>query len=237
MMRLMVMATLCLTLVLSCKNPQKADQTQGIEPQPKRMMLSLGDSYTIGQSVAEADRWPNQLARALQEDGIPVEPPRIIARTGWTTTELLTAIRSSQLDSMYDLVTLLIGVNDQFRGLGIDYYRTGFMKLLDQAIALSGNDPQRVVVLSIPDYSVTPFAQNSDTSAIRRELEQFNSLNQSLSLQAGVYYVNITPISKKARLDRSYLANDNLHPSGKMYQEWAVSVLPIARVILEKARP
>lgn len=231
------MVAISLALVISCNNPKNVNQNQGLDSRPGKMILSLGDSYTIGQSVAEAERWPHQLATALQDSGIEVASVRIVARTGWTTSELLAAIQTSQLDSAYDLVTLLIGVNDQFRGLGINSYRTGFLKLLDQAIALAGKDPLRVIVLSIPDYSVTPFAQYSDTAAIRQELDQFNLLNQLLSVQAGVNYVNITPISRKARQDPSYLANDKLHPSGKMYQQWVALVLPIARMILENDLP
>lgn len=219
-------------IIANCGNPKASKDDPNDELPMERTILSLGDSYTIGERVSEAERWPNQLAKALQDSGIQVEPPTIIARTGWTTAELWNGIQNSPIDSSYSLVTLLIGVNDQYRGLGINYYREGFLKLLNKAIELAGNNMNRVIVLSIPDYSVTPFAQRSDTERIRQELDQFNALNQELSLQAGVHYVNITPISRKALKDRTYLASDNLHPSGKMYGEWVELVVPIAYKIL-----
>lgn len=223
--------SIIMIIIAGCGNPKDSNDDPGDELPMAQTILSLGDSYTIGESVSEAERWPNQLAQARQDSGFQVVPPKIIARTGWTTTELLAGIQNSQPDSVYDLVTLLIGVNDQYRGLGINYYRNGFLKLLSKAIQFAGNDTDRVIVLSIPDYSVTPFAQNSDTNKIRQELDQFNALNQELSLQAGVHYVNITPISRKALKDRTYLAPDNLHPSGKMYWEWVELALPIAAKI------
>jgi lysophospholipase L1-like esterase len=232
MIRLLLISLTILFATTMCENPKNSKDNLNIEPPRAKTILSLGDSYTIGQSVSEAERWPNQLAKALQDSGLDVEQPKIIARTGWTTAELWNGIQNSELDSVYDLVTLLIGVNDQYRGLGINYYRDGFVKLLNKAIQFAGNDPNRVIVLSIPDYSVTPFAQGSDTARIRQELDQFNALNQELSLQAGVHYVNITPISRKALKDKTYLALDNLHPSGKMYGEWVELVFPIAKNIL-----
>ncbi len=234
MIRLLLISLTILFATTMCENPKNSKDNLNIETPRAKTILSLGDSYTIGQSVSEAERWPNQLAKALQDSGLDVEQPKIIARTGWTTTELLSGIQNSQLDSVYELVTLLIGVNDQYRGLGINYYRDGFVKLLNKAIEFAGNDRNRVIVLSIPDYSVTPFAQGGDTARIRLELDQFNALNQELSLQAGVYYVNITPISRKALKDKTYLAPDNLHPSEKMYGEWVELVVPIAANILGK---
>lgn len=219
--------------ICSCSNPKNSDENETPKIPEKKTILSLGNSYTIGESVPEADRWPNQLASKLVSRSFSVDKPQIIARTGWTTTELLNGIANSQLNPPYDLVTLLIGVNDQYRGLGINYYRDGFLKLIDKALEFAGNDSSRVIVLSIPDYSVTPFAQSGDTSAIRKELDQFNTLSKQLSLQAGLQYVNITPISRKAREDRTYLASDNLHPSGKMYAEWVEMVLPVAEGILK----
>ncbi|HEX9970920.1 MAG TPA: SGNH/GDSL hydrolase family protein [bacterium] len=232
MIRLFLISLTILFAMIMCNNPKDWNNNQNVKPPTIKTILSLGDSYTIGQSVSKAERWPNQLAQALQDSGLNMEQPKIIARTGWTTAELWNGIQNSQLDSTYDLVTLLIGVNDQYRGLGISYYCAGFLKLLNKAIQFSGNDTDRVIVLSIPDYSVTPFAQAGDTARIRQELDQFNALNQELALQAGVHYVDITPISRKALKDRTYLAPDNLHPSGKMYGEWVGLVFPIADKIL-----
>jgi len=234
--RILILFTMIflVNIVGKCSNPKNSENNEVPEIPGAKNILSLGDSYTIGESVEVENRWPNQLARALCGIGIGVNQPQIIARTGWTTTELLNGVQNSQLDPPYNLVTLLIGVNDQYRGLGINYYRDGFLKLINKAIQFAGNDTSRVIVLSIPDYSVTPFAQGGDTARIRQELDQFNMLNQELSLQAGVHYVNITPISRKARKDRTFLAPDNLHPSGKMYAEWVELVLPIAVEILKE---
>ncbi|MCU0644243.1 MAG: SGNH/GDSL hydrolase family protein [bacterium] len=232
MIRLVLISLTILFVTTMCENPKNSKDNLNIEPLRAKTILSLGDSYTIGESVSESERWPNQLAKALQDSGFNVDQPKVVARTGWTTTELFSGIQNSQLDSVYNLVTLLIGVNDQYRGLGINYYREGFLKLLNKAIEFAGSDRNRVIVLSIPDYSVTPFAQRGDTARIRLELDQFNALNQELSLQASVHYVNITPISRKALKDRTYLAPDNLHPSGKMYGEWVELVVPIAYKIL-----
>ena len=233
MIRTFLLSVIIMFAMLMCENPKGSDNNKNNEPPRLKKILSLGDSYTIGQSVSESERWPNQLAKTLQDSGFNVDQPKIVARTGWTTTELLNGIQNSQLDSIYDLVTLLIGVNDQYRGLGINYYREVFLKLLDKAVEFAGSDSNRVIVLSIPDYSVTPFAQFRDTSAIRQELDQFNVLNKEYSEKAGVHYVNITPISRKALKDRTYLAPDDLHPSGKMYAEWVELVLPIAAATLK----
>ncbi|MBN2013258.1 SGNH/GDSL hydrolase family protein [candidate division KSB1 bacterium] len=218
------------SLFLSCNDAKIADPPIS---EIESIFLALGDSYTIGQSVAVDERWPNQLAEQLTEQSVNIAQPTIIARTGWTTGQLLTAIQSSALSPPYDLVTLLIGVNDQYQGAGINYYRDGFSKLLAKAIELAGNNPQRVIVISIPDYSVTPFAQFQDTTAIRQELDLFNNLNRELSDLNNVHYVNITSISRKAKQDLSYLAPDKLHPSGKMYAEWVDQILPTVLNILK----
>ena len=204
-------------------------------------ILSLGDSYTIGESVAEEERWPVQLAALLREGNIEVELPRIIARTGWTTMDLQAALNEARLDPPldppYDLVTLLIGVNNQYQGRPLDEYREGFAALLDVAIDLAGADPSRVVVLSIPDYAVTPFASEMDTAAISAALEQFNAANREITLRAGVSYVDITPISLGAASDPSLVAGDGLHPSGEMYRAWAELTLPVAAAVLRREKP
>ena len=195
-------------------------------------ILSLGDSYTIGESVPEGDRWPVQLAGLLREAGLEIEPPRIIARTGWTTMDLQAALAESELDPPYDLVTLLIGVNNQYQGLSLEEYREGFAALLEHAIELAGADRTHVVVLSIPDYGVTPFANEMDTATIAAELEQFNAANRAITVSAGVAYVDITPISLGAATDPTLVAEDGLHPSGAMYRAWAELTLPAAERIL-----
>ena len=171
--------------------------------------LALGDSYTIGEGVSPQERWPNQLG---------VGEPEIIARTGWTTDELNAAIDSANPQGPYDLVTLLIGVNNQYRGRGAEEYRREFAALLQRAVGFAGGDPSRVIVVSIPDWGVTPFAANRDRAAIAREIDRFNEINRSEAARARARYADITPISR-ARPD--LIAADGLHPSAAMYKEWA----------------
>ena len=182
--------------------------------------LALGDSYTIGESVDEAERWSNQLADFLKAGGMPTEVT-IIARTGWTTTELWDGIQAQKIAPPYDLVSLLIGVNNQYRGYAIDEYREQFVFLLNKSIEYAGGDPQRVIVLSIPDWGVTPFARGQGGERIARDIDAFNAVNREESEKAGAQYVNITPISREAEHDITLIAPDGLHPSGKMYLEWA----------------
>lgn len=180
--------------------------------------LALGDSYTIGQSVPSDQAFPNQLANQLQ--GFKVNAPTIIARTGWTTDQLIEAIDKSDIKSnTYDVVTLLIGVNDQYGGLSQENYRVKFEQVLNTAIKFAGGIREHVFVLSIPDYGVTPYAHGKD-DVIGPEIDQFNDINREISSNAKVNYVEITGISKLAAHDPSLLADDGLHPSGKMYGMW-----------------
>ncbi len=192
--------------------------------------LALGDSYTIGESVSATERFPVQLTRRLREQGIPIDDPQIIARTGWTTDELERAILQNSPHGSYDLVTLLIGVNNQYRGRDAEEYRREFIRLLERAIALAGNKPTRVMVLSIPDWGMTPFGRNRKN--VSAEIDAFNAINQSEAIARGVHYVNITPISREAENDPSLIAGDGLHPSGKMYSQWVDLLLPIAQHML-----
>jgi lysophospholipase L1-like esterase len=189
--------------------------------------LALGDSYTIGESVEEAERWSNQLAGMLQADGVSAEVT-IIAKTGWTTSELWDGIQAREINPPYDLVSLLIGVNNQYRGNDLAEYREQFVLLLNKAIEYAGGDPQRVIVLSIPDWGVTPFAGNRDSKKIANEINQFNAVSREETEKAGAQYVNITPISRDAVTDPSLIAGDGLHPSRKMYMEWAKLAYPAA---------
>jgi lysophospholipase L1-like esterase len=198
-----------------------------------RRYLALGDSYTIGEGVGVEDRWPVRLAAALRSCGIPIDEPRIIARTGWTTGELLEAMAnaSPQLPADHDLVTLLIGVNDQYRGHGIDAYRSAFDTLLARAVKLGADDCRRVVVVSIPDWSVTPFARSDPRgpAAIAAEIEAFNTVAQRLATAVGAAYLHVTTDSRRAAHDPSLLAPDGLHPSASMYESWVRLILPAAR--------
>jgi lysophospholipase L1-like esterase len=191
--------------------------------------LALGDSYTIGQNVAESQRWPVQLAKLLEQHGAKVELS-VIARTGWTTNELWQAIQQANPPETYQLVSLLIGVNDQYRGGDVDQYRQDFRFLLGKAIAYAGGEPQRVIVLSIPDWGITPYAQNDSrpSAQIAAEIDAFNAVNRDEAQKAGAYYVDVTPVSRTAADDQTLLAGDRLHPSGKMYAAWAQLALPEA---------
>lgn len=194
--------------------------------------LALGDSYTIGEAVAVAQRWPVQLADSLSDAGFIMADPEIIAQTGWTTGELKEGIQSVDPQGPYQLVSLLIGVNNQYRKLDTAAYRLEFKELLQTAISFAGNKPSKVIVVSIPDYGVTPFAQNMDPEKIAAEIDAFNLLNQQETQQAGAAYVNVTPISRQAAFDPSLIAGDGLHPSGKMYKAWVDLIYPAASEIL-----
>lgn len=185
--------------------------------------LALGDSYTIGEAVLQESSFPFQLVRKLRETGLELNDPEIIATTGWTTDELIQAIKEKDIKVNYDLVTLLIGVNNQYRGYSKQNYRAEFKELLQSAISYAAGQPDRVYVISIPDWGVTSFAQKSDRDAakISSEIDAFNVLNKEEALKAGVAYLDITPGSRKASGDPSLLAEDGLHPSGIMYAEWA----------------
>jgi len=195
-------------------------------PQDGLRYLALGDSYTIGESVPAAQSFPYQLATALNAQQLKVSTPTIIARTGWTTDELITAIKDKALTGNYDIVTLLIGVNNQYRGYNINTYRTEFIQLLNTALGYAGGNKKHVFVVSIPDWGVTPFANGRDRQQIAREIDQYNAINKEETLKAGISYTDITPGSRNALNDVSLVAGDGLHPSGKMYGEWVSKLLP-----------
>jgi lysophospholipase L1-like esterase len=180
---------------------------------PHTRYLALGDSYTIGESVPESERFPVQLARALN-----LGDPEIIAKTGWTTDELNAAIDAAHPTGPYDLVTLLIGVNNQYRGRDAEQYRGEFTALLQRAIGFAGGDAKKVVVVSIPDWGVTPFAEGRDRAKIGTEIDRYNAINREETGKAGAKYVDITPVSRGT--DPALFAADGLHPSGKQYTEW-----------------
>ena len=199
-----------------------------------RSFLALGDSYTIGESVLPEERWPVQLAAALRTEGIPVEDPQIIARTGWTTGELDEGIAAADLEPPYDLVTLLIGVNNQYRGYAQEEYRIEFRALLKQAITFANGRPDQVIVLSIPDWGMTPFAELDERAPeiITTEIEAFNTINRAETTLAGAHYVDIFPISQRAYSAPNLIAGDRLHPSARQYTSWMEAVLPVALEIL-----
>lgn len=194
-----------------------------------KRLLALGDSYTIGQSVTETDRFPNQTIRLLQAGGINSMqyPAEIIAQTGWTTQNLLNGITaaSPQPVGPYDIVTLLIGVNNQYQRRDTGEYRIQFTQCLSKAIFFSGNRRDRVFVLSIPDYGATPFG-SSNAAQIALEIDRFNAINKDVCLQLGISYTDITPSTRQAATDPTLVAADGLHPSGKEYAKWAAMLAP-----------
>ncbi len=186
--------------------------------QTKRF-LALGDSYTIGESVLEQHRWPVQLVEQLNKKGYQFQSPKIIATTGWRTDDLKRAIIAANLDKNYDLVSLLIGVNNQYQGKSAEAYEPEFEELLQLAISFAGGDKTKVFIVSIPDYGFTSFGKDKQ-SKISAELDEFNRINKSVAQKLGITYFNITDISRKGFDDPELVAIDNLHPSGKQYSQW-----------------
>lgn len=183
--------------------------------------LALGDSYTIGEQVLLAESFPYQVVQLLRVAGMPVYAPEIIAKTGWTTNELNASIEETTLLPQYDLVTLLIGVNNQYRGLDLAEFKSEFQGLLQKAIRFSGDNTKNVFVLSIPDWSVTSFAEGRDRQQIAREVNEFNYVCRSVTEELLCKYIDIT-FSQRENGDKpEYLAADGLHPSGKEYAKWA----------------
>lgn len=204
----------------------------GTPPPVTAKYLALGDSYTIGEAVTEDQRFPVQLQQKLSEAGVKLPPPEIIARTGWTTDELAENIRQVQPRCSYALVSLLIGVNNQYRGRDTAEYRLQFRDLLQTAADLAGGNSARVIVVSIPDYAYTPFGQGSSASKISQEIDQFNLINLQETRKTSAVYIDITPISRKGLTEPELVAADKLHPSGAMYRLWTELMLPEARRIL-----
>ena len=183
--------------------------------------LALGDSYTIGEGVPVDSSFPYQTVELLNKKGFKVSPPEIIARTGWTTDELMAAINNANLNPPYDVVTLLIGVNNQYRGRTRDEYGQQFRQLLEKAIQLTGNRNSRVFVISIPDWGSTPYAQGRNREQIAKEIDEFNAVNRSITNEKSIVYLDITAGSKEALTDHSLVTMDGLHPSAKEYKRWS----------------
>lgn len=195
--------------------------------------LALGDSYTIGEAVNYTERFPVQLVTELGKKNIRVNQPEFVAVTGWTTANLLAALATKNLPTNYDLVTLLIGVNNQYQGKSLAEYRQEFTLLLNEAIRYAGGNKDKVIVVSIPDYSKTPFAAGSDTAYIAAQIDLFNAANKEITLQKQVKYVDITPISRGSEGSQGLVAQDGLHPSAFQYSLWVKKLLPLAENILQ----
>lgn len=200
---------------------------QSLQPVSPIRFLALGDSYTIGESVSVNERWPNQLSDSLMLRGYITDTLTIIATTGWRTDDLISAITNKNLESKnYNLVALLIGVNNQYQGKPFSQYTTEFPALLDSAIRYAGGDKSKVFVVSIPDYAYTPYGQQStNPSQISMEIDQYNAYNKYVADSLSIQYFDITPISRLGLQQPSLVAGDGLHPSGLQYTEWVKLML------------
>ncbi|GAB3730418.1 SGNH/GDSL hydrolase family protein [Luteimonas pelagia] len=198
--------------------------------------LALGDSYTIGEGVPLSNRWPVRLARALREEGVQMPDPRIIATTGWTTDELSSAMDMEEPLGQWQFVSLQIGVNNQYRGRSVADYRSEFERLLGRAIGLAGGRADRVMVLSIPDWGVTPFAeeQGRDPATVGAEIDAFNAAARDVCASHSVAFVDVTGISRTYGHEPAMLVEDGLHPSAQMYALWMEAALPIARALMHQ---
>jgi lysophospholipase L1-like esterase len=237
MQRILFLVTVSFTAALLSTACKKKDAAIYAPPQINSELyknyLALGDSYTIGQSVAATERFPAQTINLLFKDSLRFNAPEYIAQTGWTTGDLLNALTvSPPSKNSYDFVTLLIGVNNQYQGRSQAEYSAEFTTLLNKAIAYAGNRPKRVAVLSIPDWSVTPYAAGSNAALIALQIDSFNLINKQAALAKGVHYIDITPSTRMAASDPTLIAADGLHPSGKEYAKWALLLAGVMKVVL-----
>jgi lysophospholipase L1-like esterase len=195
--------------------------------QPVRTYLALGDSYTIGEQVSLHESFPYQVVDLFRKRSLPFAAPEIIAKTGWTTDELIAGIEKTELLPVYDLVTLLIGVNNQYRGRASENYSQEFANLLKMSVGFASGKPEQVVVLSIPDWGVTPFAKNRNRQEIAEKIDTFNAINKSIALQNSVHYLDITPGTREAATRQELLASDGLHPSSVEYKRWSEKIVTL----------
>ena len=188
--------------------------------------IALGDSYTIGEGVNEDERWPNQFVDVAYENGVDFDQPMIIAETGWKTYDLLNAINQTNFTKKYDYISLLIGVNNQFNSRPIDEFEEDLNKLMDEMKRIKKNDGS-IIIISIPDWGYTPFGESSDMSDISEQINLFNSSLRKFATTNGLKYVDVTEISRRGINEPDLITNDNLHPSGIMYLEWAKKIYNI----------
>ena len=208
---------ICVVLNIGCSNNKNKND--------KKKFLALGDSYTVGEGIPDSLSWPNQLITEINKNKIHFESPKILAKTGWTSNELLFAIDSINLKETYNYVSLMIGVNDQYDGLGLQNFKIKLKKLIKKALFYSGYNSNNVFVLSIPDWGVTPFAKDRNPNEIMKEINQFNSVIMEVCENEGLKYIDITPISRQAKTNLSLVASDGLHPSEKMYSIWVKKII------------
>lgn len=195
--------------------------------------LALGDSYTIGEGLPITKSFPYHVCQLLRKKGFHINAPEIIAKTGWTTDELLGAIEDYNFSDHYNIITLLIGVNNQYRGRSVEEYKVEFESLLNKAIELSDKKREHVLVISIPDYGKTPFSSTQDTDKITKEIELYNSVNKAVSIQYKVQYLNITTGIDYKESEEELVVDDKLHPSSIVYEKWAELISGIIKSVLK----
>ena len=195
--------------------------------------LALGDSYTIGEGVKDDERWPAHLVRMLGARGVELGPPHYVAQTAWTTDELSDAIDAAKPAGPFDLVTLLIGVNDQYRSRPVSSFEGEFTTLVKRSIAFAGKRADRTIVVSIPDWGATPYAHGRDRGLIGREIEAYNTKAQSIARKLGAHWVDVTESSRAMLQEPELAVADKLHPSGEMYRRWAELIAPVAERALK----
>ena len=222
---LMKISIIAFVLTCSILITMDADAQLRLDRKSTVTFLALGDSYTIGESVPEEGRWPEQLAAALRKQGALVEKPVIIAKTGWRTDQLAQAIAASGTPDSYGLVSLLIGVNNQYQGRTPESYVPEFSALLETAVKKAGGKKERVFVVSIPDYGFTPFGQPKQAQ-ITAAIDRYNAINEQIARAAGIAYFTITDLSREGLKDPELVAGDKLHPSAKQYGQWVDRILP-----------
>ena len=224
-MRIFIILFMALS-VSACIKPQTGNR-------PSKLMdktyLALGDSYTVGEAVRQEESFPYQLVAQLNLNGVNTRKPKIIAYTGWTTRDLISAINQKKITAKYDFVTLLIGVNNQYMKYPHEVYRKEFTELLNTAISHSKGGKTAVFLISIPDWGVTDFGKLKNPKVVTIEIDKFNAINKEEASNAGVHYIDITPDSRLAVNDTTLISIDGLHPSGKMYAEWVKQLLPLVR--------
>lgn len=189
-------------------------------------ILALGDSYTIGEGVDPSGSWPAQLRSKLEIEGFKMSDLPILARTGWTTEELDQAIQEADINPVFDMVTLQIGVNDQYRGYPLERFQKGYIGLIQQALGFADERSERVVAVSIPDWGVTPFAMGRDVIKIAKEIDLFNAAARSLASEYGLIWIDVTEASRAAGDQADLLASDGLHPSALQYKKWVELISP-----------
>lgn len=216
-------------VIFSCSSSQETQKTTSQTLKDETInFLALGDSYTIGEGLGKDEIWPYLLYNEIKQKGFSIKQPKIVAQSGWRTDELINAIEKQEINEKYELVSLLIGVNNQFQGRSLEDFKKDFNFLVEKAIRFSKNGTQGVFILSIPDYSVTPFAKNKGfkQATIKSELNQFNQVIYQMALEKNILYFDISDLSRKVESDKSLLTKDLLHPSTKMYKMWVNEIFP-----------